>query len=277
MSVVGDITFNFAVSFCRGEFGPSSQQQKKSWGEKFVFLKRQLLLLGKLKSLLLVLKTRKLKEAAQADDASDAKSGPFLQEEIMSLKRLKLLTKHAEPVESAPETIPEASPPVKVAETGRGSEWQRKTYGEEGIWMLYTLQNLIERVESFGALSLCTKLSELHIKAPEHSFAYTKKTIERAFGRKLQEIFDNFEEKPVASRSIAQGHGAGQQVKPIVVATKQVEEAFAFWGTPEGDLVHPAECMQQLLEKGIIESMSGWQRKLDPGYNVMQTLLLKAN
>ncbi|KAL6283126.1 hypothetical protein ACE6H2_014055 [Prunus campanulata] len=29
----------------------------------------------------------------------------------------------------------------------------------------------------------------------------------------------------------------------------EVEKAFAFWGTPEGDPVHPAECMQQLLEK----------------------------
>ncbi|XP_020415680.1 plant UBX domain-containing protein 1 [Prunus persica] len=48
----------------------------------------------------------------KADDASDTKSGPFLQEEIMSLKGLELLTKHAEPVESALETIPEASPPV---------------------------------------------------------------------------------------------------------------------------------------------------------------------
>ncbi|CAN6552946.1 unnamed protein product [Malus baccata var. baccata] len=74
---------------------------------------------------------------------------------------------------------------------------------------------------------LCTKLSELHTKAPEHSFAYTKKTIERAFGRKLPEIFDNFEEKPVASGSIAQVHRAtlrfrypGQQMKPIVVAVK---------------------------------------------------------
>ncbi|PQP94649.1 plant UBX domain-containing protein 1 [Prunus yedoensis var. nudiflora] len=44
-----------------------------------------------------------------ADDSSDAKSGPFLQEGIMSLKGLELLTKHAEPVESAPEMIPEAS------------------------------------------------------------------------------------------------------------------------------------------------------------------------
>ena len=74
---------------------------------------------------------------------------------------------------------------------------------------------------------LCTKLSELHSKAPEHSFAYTKKTIERAFGRKLSEIFEGFEEEPVASGSIAQVHRAslrfrypGKQVKPMVVAVK---------------------------------------------------------
>ncbi|CAB4305768.1 unnamed protein product [Prunus armeniaca] len=40
-----------------------------------------------------------------------------------------------------------------------------------------------------------------------------KKTIERAFGRKLPECFDDFEEKPVASGSIAQVRGAGQQQK----------------------------------------------------------------
>ncbi|XP_022720538.1 probable serine/threonine-protein kinase abkC isoform X2 [Durio zibethinus] len=74
---------------------------------------------------------------------------------------------------------------------------------------------------------LCTKLSELHSKAPEHNFAYTKKTIERAFGRKLSEIFEDFEEEPVASGSIAQVHRAslrfrypGKQVKPMVVAVK---------------------------------------------------------
>ncbi|KAK3188138.1 hypothetical protein Dsin_027699 [Dipteronia sinensis] len=74
---------------------------------------------------------------------------------------------------------------------------------------------------------LCKKLSELHTQAPEHSFAYTKKTIERAFGRKLSEIFDGFEEAPVASGSIAQVHRAslrfrypGQKAKPMVVAVK---------------------------------------------------------
>ncbi|KAK7362964.1 hypothetical protein VNO77_05089 [Canavalia gladiata] len=74
---------------------------------------------------------------------------------------------------------------------------------------------------------LCTKLAELHSKAPQHSFSYTKKTIERAFGRKISEIFENFEEVPVASGSIAQVHRAslkycypGKPAKPLVVAVK---------------------------------------------------------
>ncbi|KAF7803569.1 putative serine/threonine-protein kinase abkC isoform X1 [Senna tora] len=74
---------------------------------------------------------------------------------------------------------------------------------------------------------LCAKLAELHTKAPEHSFSYTKKTIEKSFGRKISEIFENFEEVPVASGSIAQVHRAslkyrypGQQGKPLVVAVK---------------------------------------------------------
>ncbi|KAL9248635.1 putative serine/threonine-protein kinase abkC [Drosera capensis] len=74
---------------------------------------------------------------------------------------------------------------------------------------------------------LCLELSKLHSKAPEHSFAYTKKTVENAFGRKISEIFDNFEEIPVASGSIAQVHRAtlrfrypGKEVKPIQVAVK---------------------------------------------------------
>lgn len=74
---------------------------------------------------------------------------------------------------------------------------------------------------------LCNELAGLHTKAPEHSFAYTRKTIEKAFGRKISEIFENFEEAPIASGSIAQVHRAslrfrypGQRVKPIIVAVK---------------------------------------------------------
>ncbi|XP_042060724.1 ABC1 family protein YPL109C, mitochondrial-like [Salvia splendens] len=74
---------------------------------------------------------------------------------------------------------------------------------------------------------LCQELAELHSNAPAHSFAYTKKAVEKAFGRRLTEIFDKFDEEPLASGSVAQVHQATltfrypqQQVKPMVVAVK---------------------------------------------------------
>ncbi|KAK4340567.1 hypothetical protein RND71_039068 [Anisodus tanguticus] len=75
---------------------------------------------------------------------------------------------------------------------------------------------------------LCSELSKLHMKAPEHNFAYTKKVVEKAFGRKLSEIFDEFEQIPVASGSIAQVHRASlksryrgrELIKPMKVAVK---------------------------------------------------------
>lgn len=51
---------------------------------------------------------------------------------------------------------------------------------------------------------MCHQLSKLHSKAPAHSFKTTKGIVERAFGRRLDDIFDEFEEEPVASGSIAQ-------------------------------------------------------------------------
>ncbi|XP_059662584.1 uncharacterized protein LOC132308507 [Cornus florida] len=74
---------------------------------------------------------------------------------------------------------------------------------------------------------MCAELAELHTKAPTHNYAYTKRTIEKAFGRKLPEIFEKFEEEPVASGSVAQVHRAtlkfrhpGQQIRPFLVAVK---------------------------------------------------------
>ncbi|KAL5727822.1 hypothetical protein ACHQM5_000969 [Ranunculus cassubicifolius] len=74
---------------------------------------------------------------------------------------------------------------------------------------------------------LCAELSKLHSKFLEHKFAHTKETIEKAFGRKLPEIFDNFEEVPVELGSVAQVHRAtlryrypGKQANPILVAVK---------------------------------------------------------
>lgn len=74
---------------------------------------------------------------------------------------------------------------------------------------------------------ICTELAQLHSQAPAHSFAFTKKTVENAFGRKLAAIFEKFEEEPVASGSVAQVHRAtlkyrypGHSMKPMLVAVK---------------------------------------------------------
>lgn len=74
---------------------------------------------------------------------------------------------------------------------------------------------------------LCSILAKLQTKAPSHNFPYTKRAIEMAFGRKLTEIFEEFEEEPVASGSVAQIHRAvlrcrypNHKIRPIVVAVK---------------------------------------------------------
>lgn len=55
---------------------------------------------------------------------------------------------------------------------------------------------------------LCSKLAQLQTGAPTHPYAYTRHAVEAAFGRTLEEMFDDFAEKPVASGSIAQIHKA---------------------------------------------------------------------
>lgn len=55
---------------------------------------------------------------------------------------------------------------------------------------------------------LCSKLAQLQIGAPTHPFAYTRQAVESAFGRTLEDMFDDFAQKPVASGSIAQIHKA---------------------------------------------------------------------
>ncbi|EPS62236.1 hypothetical protein M569_12556 [Genlisea aurea] len=76
-----------------------------------------------------------------------------------------------------------------------------------------------------------------------------------------------------------------------------MDDSFKYWDTDEeGSFIHPADCMQQMLEQVrrhkvnidgnictvIVTTMvlEGWQRKLDPTYDVMealQSLLFKAD
>jgi predicted unusual protein kinase regulating ubiquinone biosynthesis (AarF/ABC1/UbiB family) len=54
----------------------------------------------------------------------------------------------------------------------------------------------------------CEYLSSLHAQAPYHHFRHTKLMIKNAFGKTIPELFDEFNEKPLASGAIAQVHKA---------------------------------------------------------------------
>jgi aarF domain-containing kinase len=56
---------------------------------------------------------------------------------------------------------------------------------------------------------MCAIMSSLHSNAPAHSLAHTKKTIEQAFDdRKFEDIFEEFNEKPLGVGAIAQVYKA---------------------------------------------------------------------
>ncbi|KAL8910307.1 MAG: hypothetical protein Q9171_004392 [Xanthocarpia ochracea] len=62
---------------------------------------------------------------------------------------------------------------------------------------------------------MCNRMSSLHSNAPAHSLAATKRTIVTAFnGRKFEEIFDEFQEKPLGVGAIAQVYKA--KLKPDI-------------------------------------------------------------
>src|SRR3990167_3215206 len=56
--------------------------------------------------------------------------------------------------------------------------------------------------------SYIKELENLQDKVPPFSFAIAKEQIKKELGKNIEEIFSNFEEKPVASASISQVHKA---------------------------------------------------------------------
>ncbi|CAK4031935.1 ABC1 family [Lecanosticta acicola] len=66
---------------------------------------------------------------------------------------------------------------------------------------------------------MCMIMSALHSNAPAHSLEVTKHTIERAFDRPFEEIFEEFHEKPLGVGAIAQVYKA--KLKPDLAASEQ--------------------------------------------------------
>lgn len=63
--------------------------------------------------------------------------------------------------------------------------------------------------------ALCQRLGKLHSNGKPHTFRYTKKVIERVFGRKFEDIFEEFGEEPLGIGAVAQVYKA--KLKPDVI------------------------------------------------------------
>jgi len=92
-------------------------------------------------------------------------------------------------------------------------------------WRGYWLRLLVQTVELSGcsfqkfaqwcsmrpdmfSADLVEALSKLRCDAPPHDYEHTRAIIKESFGREIEEIFETFEEEPVASGTVAQVHKA---------------------------------------------------------------------
>ena len=74
---------------------------------------------------------------------------------------------------------------------------------------------------------LCKRLGRLHSNGKPHSFRYTKKVIERVFGRKFDEIFEEFQHEPMGIGAVAQVYKAKLRPDLLPPAYLQAKNAKA--------------------------------------------------
>ena len=107
-------------------------------------------------------------------------------------------------------------------------------------------------------VEMCKVLSSLHSNAPAHSLAVTKATIERAFdGRRFQDIFEEFEEKPLGVGAIAQVYKA--KLKPDLRASTE-------------DEAEPLPNMTQRVRKNVDILVKNAPRQVPSSYVAIKVL-----
>ncbi|KAB5566163.1 ABC1 family-domain-containing protein [Coniochaeta sp. 2T2.1] len=96
----------------------------------------------------------------------------------------------------------------------RAMEWAGPAFIKLGQWAA-------SRSDIFPT-ELCEIMSKLHSNAPAHSLHATKRTVEKAFdGRRFEDIFDEFDKKPLGVGAIAQVYKA--KLKPDLAAPGDVD------------------------------------------------------
>jgi aarF domain-containing kinase len=67
---------------------------------------------------------------------------------------------------------------------------------------------------------LCSALTSLQANAPEHSWAFTEAQIQVELGKSVDEVFEYFSRKPLASGSIAQVYRARLNGRDVAVKVR---------------------------------------------------------
>lgn len=93
-------------------------------------------------------------------------------------------------------------------------QYLRWTAEAAGATFIKLGQWAASRTDIFPRL-LCDELGQLHSDAKPHSFSQTKKILSKSFGMPFEEIFDEFDEKPVGVGAIAQVYLAKLSEKAI--------------------------------------------------------------
>ncbi|KAL9126686.1 MAG: hypothetical protein Q9217_004297 [Psora testacea] len=106
---------------------------------------------------------------------------------------------------------------------------------------------------------MCSIMSSLHSNAPAHSFKHTKQTIEQAFdGRPFDDIFDEFQQKPLGVGAIAQVYKA--KLKPELAAS----------GDTDVEQVSPN--MRQRVRKNVDRVVKSTPRRIPSSYVAIKVL-----
>lgn len=106
---------------------------------------------------------------------------------------------------------------------------------------------------------MCNVMSSLHSNAPAHSIADTKRIIAKAFnGRPFNEIFEEFQEKPLGVGAIAQVYKA--KLKPDLAAVGDT------------DLEKPTQNIRQRVRKNVDVLVKSTPQRVPSSYVAIKVL-----
>lgn len=114
------------------------------------------------------------------------------------------------------------------------------------------------RTDIFPA-QMCKIMSELHSNAKAHSIRHTRKTIEHAFGgRHFDDVFEEFDEKPLGVGAIAQVYKA--RLKPDLMAEHQDMDEEA------------ARTLQKRIRRNVDSLMKSSPQRVPSSYVAIKVL-----